>query len=81
MIRYLPVIITILLMIYCVVEIAQSRSDDVRVMPRWLWVVAVVGLPLVGAVSWLVWGRPRASEPTKTFIAPDDDPDFLRRLK
>ena len=82
MVRYLPVIIVILLTIFCVVDVAQSRSDDVRVMPRWLWAVAVIGLPVAGSVCWLLWGRPRSSTPpTRRHIGPDDDPDFLRGLK
>ena len=81
MIRYLPVIIVVLLMIYCVVEVAQSPADDVRAMPRWLWAVAVLGLPLVGSIAWLVWGRPKPAPPGVRQLGPDDDPDFLRRLR
>ncbi len=80
--RVLPVIILAMLMIYAVVEVAQADPLRVRLMPRWLWVVAIILIPGVGAVSWLVFGRPtkaagRGPRPPK---APDDDPDFLRRL-
>ncbi len=83
--RYLPIIIVALLMIYCVVEVAQAAPLTVRRMPRWLWAVAIICLPLVGAVSWLLLGRPNAEsrglrKPRPRPSAPDDDIDFLRGL-
>ena len=84
--RYLPIIIVALLMIYCVVEVAQAPRFAVRRMPRWLWATAVICLPLAGSVGWLLFGRPNAESlgkkkrnqvPPK---APDDDVDFLRGL-
>ncbi len=80
--RVLPVVILVMLMIYAVVEVAQADPLRVRVMPRWLWVVAIILVPGVGALAWLLFGRPtkssgRSQRPPK---APDDDPDFLRRL-
>ncbi|MDQ7991292.1 MAG: PLDc N-terminal domain-containing protein [Propionicimonas sp.] len=80
--RVLPIVIIAMLMIYAIVEVAQADPLRVRVMPRWLWAVAVILLPGAGALAWLVFGRPtrgsgRQSPPPK---APDDDPDFLRRL-
>jgi hypothetical protein len=85
MARYLPVIIVALLTIYCVVEVAQAPTYAVRRMPRWLWATAVICLPLVGAVCWLLLGRPNAeSLGTRKRRghpkAPDDDVDFLRGL-
>lgn len=81
--RYLPIVMVALLMIYCVVEVAQSSPYAVRGMPRWLWAVTIICLPLVGAVCWLLFGRPRKGT-TKTPggppRSPDDDPDFLRGL-
>jgi Phospholipase_D-nuclease N-terminal len=85
MMRYLPIIIVALAMIYCVVEVAQAPPYAVRRMPRWLWATAIICLPLIGAVCWLFFGRPNAeslgtkkkSAPPK---APDDDVDFLRGL-
>ena len=83
--RYLPIIIVALLMIYCVVEVAQAPPLAVRRMPRWLWAVAVICLPLVGAIGWLFLGRPNAETLGKRTrrprpTAPDDDVDFLRGL-
>jgi hypothetical protein len=83
--RILPIIIVALLMIYCVVEVAQAPSLAVRRMPRWLWATAIICLPLVGAGSWLLFGRPNAEslgkrKPRPRPTAPDDDVDFLRGL-
>ena len=55
--RILPVLILALLVIYCVVEVAQSDPDRVRLMPRWLWAVMVIALPGLGALAWLVAWR------------------------
>jgi len=83
--RYLPIVIVALLTIYCVVEVAQAPTYAVRRMPRWLWATAIICVPLVGAVSWLLLGRPNAeSLGTRSRkgrpSAPDDDVDFLRGL-
>lgn len=86
MMRYLPIIIVALLMIYCVVEVAQAPTYAVRKMPRWLWATAIICLPLIGAICWLLLGRPNAEslgtkkKPGGRPKAPDDDADFLRGL-
>ena len=85
MARYLPIIIVALLMIYCVVEVAQAPPYAVRRMPRWLWATVVICVPLLGATAWLLFGRPNAESlgtrkrPPRP-KAPDDDVDFLRGL-
>ncbi len=82
--RVLLVVISVILMVYCVVEVAQAEPFSVRRMPRWAWVVVIVCFPVIGAVAWLALGRPNRSSrggpgsPKQT--APDDDPDFLRGL-
>ena len=83
--RYLPLVIVALLMIYCVVEVAQTPTYAVRRMPRWLWATAIICLPLIGAVCWIFFGRPtKASRESQRDLrmpkAPDDDVDFLRGL-
>ncbi len=81
----MPIVIVALLMIYCVVEVAQAPPYAVRRMPRWLWATAVICLPLAGAVCWLFLGRPNAESLGTRKVrgrpnAPDDDVDFLRGL-
>lgn len=81
--RVLPALIIVMLMIYCVVEVAQSDPARVRLAPRWLWFAVIVLLPVVGSLGWLFLGRPRRdpqSRPPMRPRAPDDDPDFLRGL-
>lgn len=81
--RVLVIVIAALLTIYCVVEVAQADPDEVRALPRWMWATIIIVLPVIGAIAWLLWGRPRRSQIDRSKyrpIAPDDDPDFLRGL-
>jgi len=83
--RFLPIILVVLLTIYCVVEVAQAPPFAVRRMPRWLWATAVICIPLAGALCWLTLGRPTAESlgtrrRNLRQAAPDDDVDFLRGL-
>ncbi len=80
--RVLLLIAAVLLTIYCVVEVAQAKSYQVRSMPKWLWAFTVICVPVVGPVSWLILGRPVAGHAKpKPIQAPDDDEDFLRGLR
>ena len=40
--RILPVVLLALLVIYCLVEVAQADPDRVRMLPRWLWVALII---------------------------------------
>lgn len=87
MLRLLPLILVLVLAIYCWVEIAQSDPRHVRQLPRGLWALLVF-VPLVGPAAWLVYGRPNGTSAPPTPkparrrpLAPDDDPDFLRRIR
>jgi hypothetical protein len=85
MLRYLPVILVVVLDIYCLVDIVVSRPEPARNLPRGLWAILVL-VPVAGAVGWLWLGRPDGTQPAqvvrrgRTFVAPDDDVEFLRRL-
>lgn len=66
-----------------------------RRMPRFGWALAILFVPVVGAVMWFATGRPGRPDPLPGAHlppapsggrkAPDDDPEFLaelaRRLK
>jgi len=86
--RIVLVVALIALVVYALVEALSSDPDRVRLMPRWLWIAAILALPGLGAIGWLVLGRPgRGPAPPGPLgpsgrrpLAPDDDPDFLRGL-
>ena len=68
--------------------ISSLSAVRVRNMPRFLWVLAILLVPLVGPVAYFLFGRPlpppreggpvRRRTPRPT--SPDDDPDFLRSM-
>lgn len=85
--RFLPVILLVVLAIYCWIELAQSDARDVRQLPRGMWALLIL-VPLIGPIGWLVYGRPNGDEAPpppvrqrQRQVAPDDDPEFLRNLK
>ncbi len=77
--RVLLVLVIVAVTVYALVEAAQAHPNRVRTMPRWLWLVAIIALPVLGPVGWFALGRPPAPQ-GRPPIAPDDDPDFLRGL-
>jgi hypothetical protein len=67
--------------------ISVLSVDRVRNLPRFLWVLIIFVVPLLGAIAYFLAGRPlpapvegspRRSAPPPA--SPDDDPDFLRRV-
>ncbi|MFV0405834.1 MAG: PLDc N-terminal domain-containing protein [Propioniciclava sp.] len=80
--RVLLILLIITVMITALVEAFQATETAIRLMPRWLWVTAIICLPGLGALCWFAFGRPRRLPGPETSRprAPDDDPDFLRGL-
>ena len=52
-------LVEIVLLVSCVLNIVTTPEGDVRNLPKLLWLVLVVVLPLVGGIAWLVAGRPQ----------------------
>lgn len=88
MIRILPFVVELALLVYCLIDLWQADAARVRNLPKVVWVLLIVVVPLVGGVAWLVLGRPQSldggatpgSRPPQAPRGPDDDPDFLRGL-
>lgn len=84
------------LYIYVLIDIARAPAGEVRILPKWLWAVVALLVLIAGPVLWLVLGRPIAPQPPpggdggggsrgrrpgpRGPVAPDDDPDFLKKL-
>ena len=49
------------LVVYCLIDCAQTSSATVRTLPKSMWLLLIAAVPLVGAVAWLVSGRPEGA--------------------
>ena len=58
MIRLLPWMLVIGLTVYTLVDCAQTSDDAVRSLPKLVWVLLILVFPVVGAIAWLIAGRP-----------------------
>jgi hypothetical protein len=81
LLRVVVVLVVLGVTVYALVDCWGSDGPSVRLLPRALWFLVVL-VPVVGPVLWLVAGRPREvmDAPHPRPVAPDDDPEFLRRL-
>jgi hypothetical protein len=68
--------------------ISSLSAERLRTMPRLVWVLVILLIPLLGPVAYFLFGRPlpppreggpvRRATPRPT--SPDDDLDFLRSM-
>ena len=83
MLRYLPVLLSLALTIYCTVDVIQTPEKAVRTLPKIAWLVVVLLLAVIGPAAWLVAGRPRTGRAVQRPPrprGPDDDPEFLKGI-
>ena len=78
-------LLSIAIQLYGLIDCAQREDTEVRSLPRWGWLIIIVLVPTIGAIAYLIAGRPKrpgggSNKKPKRTIAPDDDPDFLRGL-
>ncbi|MGW1712519.1 PLD nuclease N-terminal domain-containing protein [Streptomyces sp. NPDC002156] len=87
MLRVLIVLVPLALSIYAFIDCVTTQEKDVRFMPKPVWALLILLFPLVGSISWLIIGRDRAnsrrmgSASGGQWVAPDDNPEFLKSLK
>jgi len=48
----------IALMVYCVVDLVATHRSKVRSMPKPVWFIIVIFIPLFGSLLWILLGRP-----------------------
>ncbi|MCL2736205.1 MAG: PLD nuclease N-terminal domain-containing protein [Propionibacteriaceae bacterium] len=79
LLRAFPILLLVACTIFTAVHVVQSNSMKVRGLPKALWFIIVLIVPVIGMIAWWVVGRPVHIQPLPP-TAPDDDTDFLRRL-
>lgn len=68
--------------IFAIVDLALTEPRRVRALNKFLWVLIILALPVIGAVLWMLLGKERTDSAGQVrTIAPDDDPSFLRNLR
>jgi hypothetical protein len=88
MVRLFVFLAAVQLVLFVLALIGSLSADRVRSLPRALWVLVIVLIPLVGPIAYFLYGRPvpppneggpvRRGSPRPS--SPDDDPDFLRTV-
>ncbi|WP_105972316.1 PLD nuclease N-terminal domain-containing protein [Streptomyces geranii] len=88
MLRVLIILVPLALSIYAFIDCVTTQEKDVRFMPKPVWAILILLFPLVGSISWLIIGRDRATSQRMggssgggQWVAPDDNPEFLKSLK
>ncbi len=67
--------------VYTIIDVILADPRRVRGLPKALWIVVAVLLPVIATVLWFTIGKDRSKpQSANRQVAPDDDPDFLRRL-
>lgn len=77
------VLVSLGVMIYALIECVRTPGPQVRVLPKPVWILAIIVIPLIGALLWLFFGPARQPKPLNQQprpSSPDDDAEFLRRL-
>lgn len=85
MLRVAGVLFAVALYIYFIIDVLRTPRGDTRSLPKYVWLLLVVVLPLLGGLFWLALGRVWPSPGTRFGrnrgpIAPDDDPKFLKQI-
>lgn len=89
MVRLFVFLAAVQLVLWVLGLISCLSAARPRVMPRWLWVLVILLVPLLGPVAWFVFGRPLPPPSERGPVrrapsrpsSPDDDPDFLRSIR
>lgn len=75
----------LVIFVYGLVDVIRTEGRLTRGISKPAWIVVMVILPVLGAILWLLIGRPRGAAPVRPAYShptsPDDDPDFLRNLE
>ena len=86
MVRVFVFLAAVQLVLVVLALISCLSADRVRTMPRVVWVLVILLIPLLGPAAYFIAGRPASAGGTsrpgsrRRAANPDDDPEFLRSL-
>ncbi|MGK5530103.1 PLD nuclease N-terminal domain-containing protein [Streptomyces sp. URMC 129] len=89
MLRVLLFLVPLALAIYALVDCISSKDEEIKHLPKLFWILLIVLAWVIGPLAWIFVGRDRAfpgrgasarRPASGGWVAPDDNPDFLRSL-
>jgi hypothetical protein len=86
LLRYAFILGMLALWVWCSFDVIRSDGERVHYLHKLVWLVFVVVFSPLGALAWLILGRPEPigsrliPPPQPSAPAPDDSPEFLRRV-
>lgn len=57
--------------VWCLVEAISTDGHRIRRLPKVVWILLILFLPLVGSIGWLMLGRPVAADAGEQTPGPD----------
>ncbi|HAP90481.1 MAG TPA: hypothetical protein DCR15_12390 [Arthrobacter bacterium] len=83
--RVVLAVAVLVMFVYGLVDVIRTDGRQTRGISKPAWIIVMIVLPVLGAILWLLIGRPRGAAPVRPAYthptSPDDDPDFLRNLE
>jgi len=80
--RLLIPVVYFAFMIFAFVDVLLTQNWRVRGIPKAVWAFVVILINPIGGILWFVVGKePIENTPPARTVAPDDDPDFLARMR
>ena len=81
-------LVTLGLFVYCLIDVISTDEALARNLPKMVWLLLVILVPIIGSVAWLLLGRPERAgfTPGDTRYrtirpkGPDDHPGFLSAI-
>ncbi|MFG3349614.1 PLD nuclease N-terminal domain-containing protein [Streptomyces sp. NPDC048018] len=83
MLRALLFILPLALMIYAFIDCLNTPEEEVKHLPKPVWAIVILLFSVVGAIGWIAAGKeraPRSRRGAGGWVAPDDNPEFLKSL-
>lgn len=71
--------------VYTLIDCIRTDESRTRGLPKFVWVIVVILIPLIGSILWFTIGKERSGRartvrPVTRQRAPDDDPAFLGQI-
>lgn len=83
--RVVLAVAVLAIFVYGLVDVIRTDGRLTRGISKPAWIIVMIVLPVLGAILWLLIGRPRGNSPVRQNYShptsPDDDPEFLRNLE